>query len=123
MLENNTSLVPGIYVMEDLTIKYYSFMVGDWMSPMSTWRLMDLKIPAANPRMSIVLHQMMIDYIQSEHTSLKKKKIAEPSSYVIQKVYRQVIEWEKLDRPQFGQHRIQFKKVKVYSQHMIKTWF
>lgn len=105
------------------TVKYYSFRIGEPGTPMSSWILYDIKVPAFTARQAIVLHWLMVQYKQhyAEAWISNKHIFYEPSLYMVKSYYRSVLEFEKKERSK--PFRADYKRIGYYSQHVIKSWF
>lgn len=108
-------------------ILYYSFLVGPPFSPMSTWKMVDLKIPAKNPKMAICLHSFIVHWVDEKKNKYASRSVKEthvnPNGGMVWYYCRQVIEYEKLDLPELGFTKHRYKKLRVYSQHQIMSLF
>ena len=96
-----------------MSFKYYSFVVSAPRTPVSHWRMLDIKVPAFNPKEALITHQ----FIKANC----HKNFIIPNTYFIQSIYRQVIEFEKVR--QKGVTNVTYKKIKVYSERDIAKWF
>jgi len=112
---------------EIMEVKYYSFKTGIQHSKKNTWRMIDIKIPAFSPQMAINLHYFIStrpNVMTSKYLPKTRRDYYKlPDLKNIFYTYRQVIEFEKLTRPKLGISRVQFKKLKTYSQNQILSWF
>lgn len=106
---------------------YYSFKLGIPYSKYSTWKHFDIKLPAFNPKMAICLHYIIgtwkDEYTHKYAPKELKNSHLNPNESMVFYIYRQVIEYKRIDRPALGYTRADFKKIKVYSQHQILSWF
>ena len=93
-------------------IKYYSFKLGTIRSSPKSWKLQDRKIPAYSPAQAIIIDQ----FIKRDCPENFK-----PSPELIRMVYRQIIEFEFASS--VGLTRMNYKKLRTYTEYEINTWF
>lgn len=93
-------------------MRYYSFFVGTKREHASKWKFKDVKIMADSPRNAIIVHQFLLSGC---------RKNFKPSWYLITTAYRGVQEFELLEN--HYPSRMNFKKLKFYTQHQIDEWF
>lgn len=109
------------------SVKYYSFRIGPPFSNLGTWRLVDIKIPSFSPKMAISMHYFHSSWLDEDrHKYLPQTRRiihVEPDGSLVHYIYRQVLEYERLERPKLGYVKHQYKLLKVYSQHQIASWF
>lgn len=93
-------------------IKYYSFKVGTIRSSPKTWKLQDIKIPANSPKQALIMDQFLKRDCPDNFKA---------NSALICMVYRQIIEFE--FSSSVGLARVNYKKLRTYSEYEINTWF
>lgn len=93
-------------------MRYYSFFVGTKKQHASKWKFKDVKIMADTPKNAIVIHQYLLSGC---------RKNFKPSWYIITASYRGVQEYELIGNNYPS--RMNFKKLKFYTQYQIDEWF
>lgn len=77
--------------------------------------------------MAVDIHAIMMNYRdlpQYQHVFAVRKVVHySPEGDMVFLIYRQVIEYVKLERPLLGYCKHQYKKLRTYSQHQIMNWY
>jgi len=106
-----------------MMLHYYSFYIGEPKQSMKNWKLDDCKLPAYDAKSAIMLHHFLQEYLKyhSEHWISRemKSKYIPPHPYIVENYYRGLIEWDKIDRKNYGKTLVNYRKSKFYSQHQI----
>ncbi|NOT37616.1 MAG: hypothetical protein HOP11_09600 [Saprospiraceae bacterium] len=106
-------------------IHYYSFYIGDPGSRASTWKFVDMKIPAVDPRSAVMLHHFLEMYDMRIRCpwAPNKHRYFEPAPIIVDNKYRALIEWDKIERKSYGYTLVQFKRIRRISQYELMPMF
>lgn len=107
------------------TIKYYSFYKGIVHSPMESWVLEDLKLPAVDVKAAVILHYIHTQYLMKKNNKWLARQLhwQHPPYMMIKHSYRRVVEYNRVFRASFGNVISQFKKEKIYTEYQILEFF
>ena len=92
--------------------KYYSFMLGQNYEKKKDWRRLDLKIPAFNVYQAMMIYSYLSKSIYTKVTSME-----EPSLISFGYDVKQIIEYEKIYRPEHYYTQHQYRQLRVINNH------